>query len=519
MAMTPTEARDRLEEGDHHLEKGRGDWDRRQDYLEGRQDLPYAPPGVNQEYQALREQSIANWLAIAMAAPLQRLRADGFSTGRGEAANQQTWDDIWQPNALDSRQGTVYLDMLVHKRGLMSVWPDATLKGGVRIRPESGRAIHLEGDPEDPWTQAWAVKRIDRKGPRRASASGLWTPPSVTLEPETLEVGYVYDRDEWHRFQRGVITNASGVRRSEWEHQTQGGHRLGGVPFVPFDNRPTSGAKPRSDIEPLMPAQDALNTIRFQTLLAMQFSAYRQRIVVGFDPVARDESGATIYRKNADGSLQRDSNGLPIPVVVSPGRPGVDRLLVFPGDATKVFDLPESDLGNYVTVLGEFLSQLFAVGQVPPQYLLSKMANLSGDALTAAESTLNSYVKGLQLQAGESLEAVMRMANRARGDGQADLASEVIWAQAEVRSFAQVVDAIVKLITSGMAPEDAWSFLPDATPAKLKTWTGNAEQRRTKMLGEAGLKLPVPGADLPVPQDGRPGQEPEQGGVPGSGMD
>jgi hypothetical protein len=75
------------------------------------------------------------------------------------------------------------------------------------------------------------------------------------------------------------------------------------------------------------------------------------------------------------------AQGLPVPVCRSPGRIGVDRALVFPGADTKVFDLPESNLANYIAVLGEFLSDLFAIGQVPPQYLLNRMANLSGDAL------------------------------------------------------------------------------------------------------------------------------------------
>lgn len=507
MVMDQRTARDRLEAGIHAIEKKRPGWDKRQRYLEGDQDKPYAPEGINAEYESLRSQAIANWLGIAMGAPLQRLRVDGFRTGRDRGADRQAWDLVWQPNSLDSRQSTVYLDMIVHARGLMGVWPDQTLAGGVRIRPESGRGIHLEGDPDDPWTQLWAVKRIDRARPVRTT-SRLILPDTVDIEPDVLEVGYVYDRDSWQRWERGVLKTATQTRRSEWVMTTEGSHDLGALPFVPFDNRPTSGGKPRSDMAPLMPAQDAINTIRFQTLLAMQFSAYRQRIVSGFDPVARDADGKVIYRKNSDGTLQLDANGLPIPVVVSPGRPGVDRLIVFPGDATKVFDLPESNLENYIVVLGEFLSQLFAVAQVPPQYLLTKMANLSGDALTAAESTLNSYVQGLQLQAGESLEAVMRLANRARGDDSPDLGSEVIWKNAEVRSFAQVVDAIVKLITAGMAPEDAWAFLPDATPTKLADWKRNADTRAARALGEAGLKLPTPAG--PVPQDGRPGQEPAE---------
>jgi hypothetical protein len=139
---------------------------------------------------------------------------------------------------------------------------------------------------------------------------------------------------------------------------------------------------------------------------------------------------------------------------------------VFPGAETKVFDLAESNLDNYITVLGEFLTQFFAVGQIPPQYLLSRMANLSGDALAGAESTLASLVGDLQQWTGESLESVMRMANRARGETAEDVSSEVIWADGEARSFAQTVDAITKLISVEFPHEAAFEMIPGATAAE-----------------------------------------------------
>jgi len=177
-----------------------------------------------------------------------------------------------------------------------------------------------------------------------------------------------------------------------------------------------------------------------------------------------------VWRKNADGSVMTDAQGQPIPVLASPGRIGVDRALVFPGKDTKVFDLPESNLSNYISVLGEFLSQFFATGQVPPQYLLTRMANLSGDALAGAESTLQALVKDLQTAAGESHEHVMRLANKARGETAQDLASEVIWGDAEARSFAQTVDAIVKLISTGFPRRSAFEMIPGATLTKVDDW-------------------------------------------------
>ena len=384
--MDETTARDYLARGLSAITDKQHDWERREDYYRGKQDLPFAPEGVNAEYVALREQAIANWLALAMDTPIQRLRADGFRTGRKGDADERAWQEVWQPNKLDARQRVVYTQMFVHGRGLMSVWPNPANRKSPVIRPENGKRVHVEMDPADPFTSLWAVKTFSlTRGPQ----TPLWVPQPT---PQGVDVAIVYDSDSWVRYEKPASTSGnSALLPGEWTVTAGGTHDLGEPPFVTFDFKPDADGVPQSGIEPLIPAQDAINTIRFNTLLAMQFSAFRQRVFVGYDPVIRDADGNPTWRLAPDGVTPLlDPNGNKIPALSSPGRIGVDRALVFPGAETKVFDLPESNLDNYVKVLGEFLTQFFAVGQIPPQYLLSRMANLSGDALASAESTLSS---------------------------------------------------------------------------------------------------------------------------------
>ncbi len=464
--MDEATAREYLMVGLARISENRETWERRENYYRGKQDLPYAPPGVSREYMQLREMAPANWLALAMDAPIQRLRVDGFRTGRESDADMAVWRDVWQANRLDARQRVVYTQMVVHGRGLMSVWKNPKNPKRPTIRPESSKRVHVQMDPEDPFTAKWAVKTFVVDA---APASALILPSS--LQSRATDVAFVYDDESWARFEKPRSGDLSATfTPGVWEFKDGGPHGLGEVPFVVFDNRQDADGKPQSGIAPLMPAQDAINTIRFLTLLAMQFSGYRQRVFTGYDPVVRDAQGQPIFKLDGDGNPELDHNGLPIPVVNAPGRVGVDRALVFPGDATKVFDMPESNLQNYITVLSEFLTQLFAVGQVPPQYLLSRMANLSGDALAGAESTLASLVSDLQQWVGESLEQVMRLASRARGDSDEDVASEVIWADAEARSFSQTIDAITKLVSTGFPTEAAFEMIPGATPQKVKRW-------------------------------------------------
>lgn len=451
--MDEATARDRLATGLARLTEAEPGFQRREDYYNGIQDLPFAPEGVNAEYLRLREMAIANWISLAADTPVQRLRPEGFRTGRDQDADEAAWDEVWQANDMDARQRVVYTQMMVHRRGLMSVWPNAADPKSPIVRPESVQRVHLEPDPADPFTNEWAVKAVSTEILR--SDVGV-------LSPVTVHKAWVYDRSgEWVRFER------EGAGR--WEIAAGGNSGLGDLPFVPFDTNLDGDGKPRpSIVEQLIPSQDAINTIRFNALLAMQFSAYRQRVFTGFDPVVKDDQGNTVWVKDADGNVLLDEQGQPQPVVVNMGRVSVDRALVFPGEDTKVFDLPESNLDNYITVLSEFLTHFFAIGQIPPQYLLNRMANLSGDALDGAESTLASLLADLQRWSGDSLKKVMRLASKARGEEFPDLGSEVLWADSGARSFAQLVDGIQKLIASGFPREAAFEMLPAMTPQKLR---------------------------------------------------
>lgn len=477
MAISDVTAREYLDRGVYELKQQEKDWDKRENYLNGKQDLPYAPEGVNEEYEALQHMAVANLLDIAMNGPIQRLQADGFRTGRDDKADQATWNEVWQPNKLDSRQNIVYKQMFVHGRGIMSVSKNDSNPKSPKIRPESSRRVWIEPDPEDPFEPLFTVKKFTRTNQTK---SALWLPDSIAAT--TTEVAYVYTDMEWFKFEAAGITGS-------WVQKDKGAHNMGANPFVPFDFNPDADGRPQPAITKLMPQQDAINTIRFNTLLAMQFSAFRQRVFTGFDPVVRDEKNRPMVKTDAaTGKPILDSNGLQQPITRSPGRIGVDRALVFPGDQTKVFDLAESNLKNYIEVLDKFLNDFMVIGQIPPAYALSKMANTSGDAMSGAESTFQSLEKELKRAAAEPLEQVMRLANTARGESAPDLASEVIWADTEIRSFAQIVDAIGKLITSGMARKDAWSMLPTATPPRVLDWVTNSDDERSRENEEL-LKL------------------------------
>lgn len=473
--MEPDEAIRRADQGRADLRENDPQRKRREDYLHGDQDKPWAPEGIGEEHESLRTQSIANWMPLPVYAPIQRMRCEGMRSGLGDEVDKKRWKNQWHANRMEARQTIIYESMMTHGRGIGSVWVNEKDRSRPTIRPQSVRNVYLHENPDDPFELDYAVKIITRNV---SQPNGLILPDHVS---RTETIAYVYDDKSWAK-----LKDASG----SWEPISHGTHSMKRVPFVTFDYRPDANAQVFSPIDPLIPQQNAINTIRFNMLLAMQFSAFRQRVVTGFDPVMRDESGQIVYKRNPDGSLYLTSDGRKVPMLNEFGRAAVDRMLVFNGDQTKVFDMPESNLANYVTMLTEFLTQFFATSQVPPQYLLSRMANLSGDAISGAESTLTSLQGELKRYANEGMVELFTLAAAAADEPAPDPDMEMLYADTEVKSFAQIVDGIQKLITTGFPREAAYEMLPGANQSKVARWMTMADAEMKSEL--EALKLGEP---------------------------
>ena len=469
-------------------------FDLRQKNYEGDQQLPYAPEGVSLEYHELRNQAIANWLQPAMDAPVQRMEAESISDDAGKT-DAAAWAD-WVAFDLETRQKVVYTQMMVQGRGVMSVSKTAPAARGAKARVENCRRVYLHPDPADPFETQFAVKMwVENQRP----ASGLWVPTQAMGTLGAKVVAVVYDAVECVRFEKPGTEGVGG-----WVRVASTPHGLGAIPFVEFGHNVDADNGTHTVIDQLIPMQNAINTIRFNTLLAMQFSAYRQRVATGYDPVLRDGNGEVVYVKDEQGNEIVGPDGQPVPQLRPSGRVGVDRLLVFPGSDTKVFDLDESNLQNYITVYTKFLTDLFSKAQTPPQYGIDRMANLSGDALAGAESTLTSLVNDLKREANSGMRKVLRLVDAARGETPRNRRIE--WSDTEPKSFSQIIDGVTKLIAAEFPRRGAYDMLPGATPTKVDQWMDQwaAEQRdrasalmldqTTSDLGDSNvLQLPASG--------------------------
>jgi hypothetical protein len=144
------------------------------------------------------------------------------------------------------------------------------------------------------------------------------------------------------------------------------------------------------------------------------------------------------------------------------------------------------------------IRHLAAVSQTPPHYLLGQIANLSAEALTAAETALSRKVEEFKHSFGESWERVFRLAAEMEGEisSAEDFEGEVKWRDMENRSMAQAADALGKLGDNlGIPKRGLWPRVPGATARELELWEELADQDPEIALGLALDRATVKGAE------------------------
>src|SRR5262245_55055524 len=96
--------------------------DRIDKYLRGEHDKPWIPANATDEYKKLRDRSVSNWLPLIVDVIAQVLYVEGYR-GSTDSENTETWDELWQPNGLDSRQTAVHRAALGYGISYVTVLP------------------------------------------------------------------------------------------------------------------------------------------------------------------------------------------------------------------------------------------------------------------------------------------------------------------------------------------------------------------------------------------------------------
>ncbi len=463
------------------LDRLRYDYDERLEtidrYYRGRHAGPYMPRNADNEYRLLAKRAIHNWLPWIVAAPLQNLQVDGFrpSTGKGDAV----WD-IWQDNRMDARQRVVHEGALVYGHSYVVVGDDPD---GPTIKPVSAMRIWAAYD--DPVTDEFPLYAVQ-----------VFKNPDTGVEER---VRYYDDRE--------VIDVAN--KDGRWVITGRKTHRFGVTPVVRFAAQIDLLGRSVGLVEPLIPICDRINQTWFDLLIAQTYGSFKVRYATGMappldiDPITGEvrtdpETGEPLYK----------------PVQFDP-----TRVMMAEDPDTKFGELSETPLDGFLKSLELNVQHMAAVSQTPPHYLLGTMANLSADALAAAESALMRKVDALKQAFGEAWESVLRLCAKAAGKTKlaTDRKAQVVWRDTGSRSLAQTADAFGKLTQMvNVPPEALWDKLPGFTQTDIDRFHEYAEKADpAQKMANALAKATVPAQPGVPPQPGQPqpAQPPQPGKV------
>lgn len=429
------------------------------DYYEGRHRLAYSSQRFRSAFGNLFSTFSDNFCELVVDSAEERLNVEGFrfSEPSGDAA---AWE-IWQRNAMDAESQLAHASALVNEQAYVLIWADR--EGMATMTVEAATQMIVAHSASN----------------RRSLLAGLkrWVDDSGYL----FATLYLPDRIEKYR-SKGKVDPTSlylNLETVEWEAREVDNEAwplpnpLGVVPIVPLVNNPRLDGTGRSEIEAVVPIQDAVNKLVADMLIASEFGSFRQRWATGIEIPADPETNEPI----------------------EPFRIAVDRLLISENEAARFGEFGQTDLAPYVKAVEMLIQHVASITRTPPHYFLASMGNFpSGESLKSAETGLVSKVRRKMRHYGEAWESVMRLAFTVEDDPKGKAVdAETIWRNPESRTEAEHVDAVLKQAALGIPQVALWEEL-GYTPQQIDRF----KQLRAQEALEVGAAFD-PFLDAPQP--------------------
>ncbi|AOQ27058.1 portal protein [Streptomyces phage Brataylor] len=445
-------------------------------YLHGKHDDPYMPPQADDEYKLLAKRAVSNWTPLLVNTPAQALYVDGFrpsSTGgtlpRAAQSDSPEWEH-WQRSRLDARQAAVYKGALTYGHAFTVTEKDK--KGNVVTKGLSPRrTAALFEDPANDDTPYAAL--------------------TVTVWPKGEAVGKarMWDGTSEYAVTFKSLGDDEGVRVAGKAKR----HGASECPVTRFAASVDLDGRTIGVIEPMIPLQNRINQSVFDLLVAQTYTSHEVRYATGMaPPIQRDaETGEPIL----------DENGQPKPI---PMNHNARRFLFAEDPDVKFGSLPGGPIGSLIDSIDMSIRHLAAVSQTPPHHLLGQIANLSAEALLAAETALSRKIAEFRAIFGESWERVFRLAAELSGSTASadDFMGEVIWRDMESRSLAQAADALGKLKEQlGIPAKGLWKRVPGVTQTEFEDWEELAEDEDAQLALAQSIRRATPDPVTPVEEE------------------
>lgn len=396
----------------------------RDDYYAGEQPLKFATDEWATEHAARYKGFADNWCGVVADSTVERIHVQGFrldSSAQLSAGEAELWRSVWLDNDMDAQAAQGVLETVVASRSYILVWGDEDTNEPV-VTWEHPNHVIVEYDAENPRKRAAAIK--------------WWL-------DDDLEYLNLYLRDEVWKWQRPRTSRSGLVLPTsfggEWSDRLGQASQpllnpIGDVPVVEMMNRPRLALEPLSDISGSMAMQDAINLLWAYLFNAADYASMPARVIMGQSPPKvpiLNEAGQKVGEREVD--PKELTNG---------------RLMWLTGQHANIGTFPAAVLTGFSDIVEVAVGHLAAQTRTPQHYLIGKMANLSGDALKAAETGQALKSAEFAISNTYPIREVFRLGALVKGDdalARAAARGTVKWKDTESRSESQLADALQKL--------------------------------------------------------------------------
>lgn len=407
---------------------------RMRSYYEGTNETWRFANEAHRETFGVRFQNLrANYARPIVEITAQRMAVDAVVLDGDDAGSDEAWR-IWQANRLDARSLTAHLNVLSVGECPVIVGPDTLDPRTPRITVEDPLQVIVEVDPTDQDRVLAGLKLWEDHD--RGCTAVLYLPDRIewweAAEPKPGKPR------EWHQVPDRVQQNPWGV-----------------VPIVVLENAPAR----RAEHEDVLDQLDLYAKTLYDMTTASDYMASPQRWA----------TGVTI----ADEGQPVDASGNPTASDPSGFKGGPNRVWTSDDPDSTFGQLPAADLTAFVRQLEAYRSDMATITHTPHRLLIPPPSSVppSGESVRLSDNPLTKKVGWKITAIGDGWEQVMRLAFLVAGDvaRAARVDIEALWADPEVRTEVEHVDALSKLAAMGVPQEELWRR-SGATPQQIRRW-------------------------------------------------
>ena len=459
-------------------------------YLHGRHDLPYMPDSADEEYMLIAERATMNWMPLLVDTPTQAMYVDGYEPGitarevSGPNERDNGFWEHWQHSRLDARQSAIYRGAFAYGHAFtVTEWNEA--KGRSETRGLSALT-----------TSALFSDAANDIEPVAALHVTRWPEDAGSHKRIPGEAYYWDDVAKYQIWFDTQVDNHTGDSTIKVGFKLVHRHGNTSCPVTRFAATVDLEGRTVGIIGPIKLLQDRINQTVFDLMIAQTFGSFKVRWATGMAPPLKKR---VVWLRDASGEIVRDGEGHPqvediVDQLDAQGRPipedinlNARRFMFAEDENVKYGAIDGTPLEGYINSVELAVQQLAALSQTPPHYILGKIANLSAEALEAAETSLNRKIEVFKTSFGECWERVYNLASELDGNlaGQHDMTGEVKWRDMEGQGFARSADALLKLKEIEIPRKGLWRRVPGVTSTELAEWELLVEEEPSQIIASS----------------------------------